>query len=137
MTLSKMWDKLHVNPLAQGQRWYCWCMGRYLTKYGIIVEFIINDVPHYCWAPFPVQGLVDAKALMVEGRMSVHNAKSPDHLYTLIKAVKPVASESLIKERADMKGSFNFVNISFSELPVLDWNQVFALAEDMMKTANL
>eukprot|EP00969_Alexandrium_andersonii_P177029 7827556-Alexandrium_andersonii.AAC.1 len=40
---SKIWDTLHDDPAAYGQRWYCprpGCGARYLPKRGVVCEII-------------------------------------------------------------------------------------------------
>jgi hypothetical protein len=36
---SKDWDRFNQsNPLATGQRWYCKCGARFMTRWGQVVE---------------------------------------------------------------------------------------------------
>eukprot|EP00974_Lingulodinium_polyedra_P063392 6120805-Lingulodinium_polyedra.AAC.1 len=36
---AAIWDKLHDDRLAVGQRWYCRrCPARYKTSFGVVVE---------------------------------------------------------------------------------------------------
>ena len=82
-TNSFIWDRLHSDPLATGQRWYCpECGKRNTTTYGVIVELIDRShdppVAMYSKAGFPPQDIQDLKALCV--REKLREAKSPAEL---------------------------------------------------------
>ena len=51
---SKQWDRLHEDPNATGQRWYCCnCGAKYRTKFGVLIEWKINGIAHYLLAELP------------------------------------------------------------------------------------
>eukprot|EP00969_Alexandrium_andersonii_P121186 5357750-Alexandrium_andersonii.AAC.1 len=50
MTLSAKWRRLHADPLANKQRWYCNICGQgYKTTYGVICEFARGPNQDVLW----------------------------------------------------------------------------------------
>eukprot|EP00969_Alexandrium_andersonii_P018380 803485-Alexandrium_andersonii.AAC.1 len=64
MILSSKWARLHEDPLANQQRWYCNVRGQgYKTSYGVICEFGQGpDKPVlWCRATIPDDAFKDIK----------------------------------------------------------------------------
>ena len=63
LILSKEWHRMHKDPMASKQRWYCEeCDAKYKTKYGVVCELLMGDGNlRYCAAPIPCQVHVGAK----------------------------------------------------------------------------
>jgi hypothetical protein len=143
---SETWARLHEDPEASGQRWYCnyckhmWGQGtKYKTKWGVVVEMCCRRIDGtlqymYCQAPFPQQGIQDAKLMMVEKQFALKDMTAKELLAALPKIVP--GSTSLIEE-AVVPNVFKFKNMEIKDLPMFDWNQLFNLVKDDKTTAEL
>eukprot|EP00974_Lingulodinium_polyedra_P107882 10443332-Lingulodinium_polyedra.AAC.1 len=63
---SSIWDRLHEDPLAVGQRRYCRrCPTRYKMSFGVAAELIFKggkcDMGLYARMQFPPQDMQDLK----------------------------------------------------------------------------
>ena len=89
-TASQHRDKLKLDPMATGQRWYCpVCNKKYKTTFGLIVEITGLAGPtsgHYAHAEFPPQALLDSKLMMIERQLEPY--KTPEALLNALPSVK-------------------------------------------------
>ena len=139
LTESDKWDRLQKDPLAKKQRWYCPCHAKYNTRFGMVCELELDDVPHYCWAEFPPQGILDLKFLSVEEMAKKLGIKmqTPEDLYANIPKVSPLAVGQGLEEVEGRTGSYKFTGMNLEDLPTLTWEQLFnmVVAEDDQKGA--
>ena len=130
-TNSFVWDRLHDDPLASKQRWYCpVCGKRYTTTYGVIVELIDRTatpaVAMYAKADFPPQDIQDLKALCVQQKL--REAKSPKELLDSLPWMKIADQTNIFTKEKD--GVFRFGNDTRESLPQLEWYQLYNLVKD-------
>ena len=128
-SLSKEWHRLHDDPTATKQRWYCLeCKARYMTRFGVVCELLMGDGKlRYCKAPIPPQGIMDAKFMSVESIMGP--VQTPKELYDKIPIVTPLAHIGTIQQTSQ-KGHYKFVgDMKMADLPELDWEQLFNLVD--------
>jgi hypothetical protein len=126
---SKMWRKLHDDPMATGQRWYCLeCNAKYLTRFGVVIELLMGDDKlRYCQAELPPQGIMDAKFMSVEGMSG--QVQTPQELYNKLKTVSPLAHVSTIAQTKN-EGHYKFVGeMTMGSLPKMEWEQLFNLVD--------
>ena len=130
-TNSFAWDRLHADPLATKQRWYCpECGKRYTTTYGVIVELIDRTitpaVAMYSKAEFPPQDIQDLKALCVQQKL--RQAKSPKELLDSLPWMSVADQTHIFTKSKD--GVFRFCNETRENLPQLEWYQLYNLVKD-------
>ncbi len=67
LTVSSLWNRLHQDPIATKQRWYCpVCQAKYKTTNVVMVELMCNGETSYVKAPFPPDDIADLKAMAVD-----------------------------------------------------------------------
>ena len=122
LTVSSLWNRLHHDPLATGQRWYCpVCEARYKTSNGVMVEMLIQGVSYCLKAPFPTDDIIDLKAMAVEKHHA--EAKSPEELLMAIPEAHPVGAGWLVATEHD--GSYSYQEAVFEDIPSLNWDQIY------------
>ncbi len=128
LILAKDWKKLHEDPMATKQRWYCEeCYARYVTKFGVVCELMMGDGNlRYCVAEIPPQGIMDAKFMSVELVMGA--VATPEELFAKIPSVTPLATIATIKQTAKA-GHYKFVDKKLADMPSMEWNQLFNLLQ--------
>lgn len=125
LTTSKQWKKLHEDPNAKGQRWYCpKCEARYKTSYGHLVELRISTQWYYCSADFMDDITRDAKFILAEQQFT--ECKSPEQLYNAIPTVKP--HETSLIHLTEKEGCYKVEPQVLKDLPNLEWMQLYNLA---------
>jgi hypothetical protein len=128
LTLSKMWDTLHADPLAVGQRWYCSCVAKYAAKWGVLVEMKFNSEQgvRYFRADVPDDHIKDA--------LSTHHEKTlgdqvvtPEDLYEKMKSVPPTVTK-VIEEIDRAKGIYRVIRAQdLDTIPTWEWYDLFTL----------
>ena len=128
LILSKQWHRIHEDPLAPKQRWYCEeCHAKYKTRYGVVCELQMGDGNlRYCSAEIPAQGIMEAKFMSVEHIQGP--VQTPEELYANIPIVTPLATVGTIKETGK-SGHYKFVGMKMAELPSMIWEQLFNLVK--------
>ena len=122
LTVSSLWNRLHQDPIASGQRWYCpVCEARYKPANGVMVEMLIQGVSYYIKAPFPTDDIIDLKAMAVETYHA--GAQSPEELLKAIPEAHPLGAEWLVATRYE--GTYSYQEAVFEDIPSLDWNQIY------------
>jgi hypothetical protein len=136
---SKIWDRLHDDPLATGQRYYCrCCKGRYWTRYGTMLQILIpGQMPAFLRASVPPTDNEDVKAMYLEEEI---NPDSPEDLYFKIPHAVPHADGTFIRPatQAEMYdqswspyGSFRILKIEeFEAMPLWHWEQMFSMFQE-------
>ena len=100
---SKLWETLHDDPMATGQRWYCRnCGGKYKTRYGVLIEWKLQGIAHYLLAELPPPHLLDVKGMIIEARFG-ENCGTAAELFELIPTMEP-ASTRYFKARTGTGG---------------------------------
>jgi hypothetical protein len=68
---SKLWNlKIEDDPLAEGQRWYCWQHHRYNSSHGQVVEFrTVGGSLMYARASIPSGTIQDIRAIAIEEKV--------------------------------------------------------------------
>ena len=123
ITLAKVWDRFKADPNATGQRWYCHCGAKYMTRYGMLCELYKNGVAYYCLAELPPQTLYDARALGLAQKYA--KATSPQELYDRLPAISPLSS-SLFDPVIGHPGSWKVRDWPLLEATGrLDWHQLY------------
>jgi len=131
------WKRLHSNPAATGQRWYCQaCQGkRYKTAMGLVVEMRVRqqDGSHllfYFWAPLPPDHMKDAQLMKIQERFAKQNM-SADELLSRLPRVEP--SGDIIEENPDVPKHFRFTKgMTIAQLDTLHWDQIFKVMAEAM-----
>ena len=122
---SLKWDRLHADPAATKQRWYCWCEAKYMTKFGVLCEIVSGDKCLYCRAELPPHDLQDAKGMMIESKFK--EANTPQELLDAIPKISPMERGSFFKPMPGKDGHYRADRTIFKSLPKLDWNQLYNL----------
>ena len=124
---SKAWDRMHKDDLAAvGQRWYCDCLARYKTTWGVLVEIVMQGSYMYCRAGLPPESLKDAKAMQIQ--KSFASYKTPEALLAALPTIEPRDQKTFIKPHpSGRKGFWKFDNDQMKSLKQLEWNQLFNL----------
>jgi len=87
--LTKDWARLHADPLAPKQKWYCKvCGAGYKTRFGMMLEMVFKGSAHYVKAHIPEKDWYDTKMMAVERRMS--HVRTPMELYDALPVTKPL-----------------------------------------------
>lgn len=126
VTQSQEWGRLHTDPEATGQRWYCSCWAKYKTTFGVLTEMIALDgkMAYYAIAEFPPQSFIDAKFMAIEERFSKCN--TPKELLDALPVVVPMALGVLLKPTLK-KGEYQLDRTLIDTIPTLEWFQLFNL----------
>ena len=125
--VSAAWDRMHADPEAYKQRWYCnVCGAKYMTKFGVMLEFVICGTSYFMQAPFPVGGWQAVKNKCIETRFV--GCKTPDALLKAMPTVHPTTSDWLIK--TTKWGVYSVVPGAMEDVPMMRWDQIFNVLRD-------
>ena len=127
LTLSDQWDRLHEQPDATGQRWYCpICGTRYKTKFGVLCEMLTKEtnIAYYAKAEFPPGTLRDVKCMAIEENF--RNCVTPEELLKALPRVSPRAIGTVFRP-AGPPGAFRITKSTWESLPKLEWFQLYNL----------
>ena len=127
LTLSDEWDRLHEQPDATGQRWYCpMCGTRYKTRFGVLCEMFAKDtnIAYYAKAEFPPGTLRDVKFMAIEENF--RNCVTPEELLAALPKVSPRAVGTVFQP-AGPRGAFRIMKSTWEALPKLEWFQLYNL----------
>ena len=148
---SKVWDRLHEDPLKPKQRWYCnCCHAGFKTKFGVVIEILLpptKSAPNGSWlymrATVPDKDEEDIKAMRIEEEL---DPDSPEDLYNRLPNTTPSLDGGMFRraqmhemnpERmAYMDSTFKIIDVHFFvTLPKFPWKQVYTFAdgEGLMK----
>ena len=135
---SMAWDRLHDDPQAVKQRWYCkMCTAKYKTKFGVLVEFVLEQggkkVAMYALGDLPPFDIQDAKLMKIEETFSAY--KTPEALLAALPKVTPLDRTHFLKE-TNMPGHWSFDNKMFETISKFDWNQLYNLGPTAMTAEN-
>ncbi len=121
--ISSAWSRMHQDPLATKQRWYCnTCHAKYKTSFGMVLEFIIQRRSYFLRIPFPPKGWSDIKKMAVERK---YKAKTPEELLLLLPDVHPTTNEWM--NATAEYGVYRFDPKAFEQVPALVWDQLYTL----------
>ena len=125
ITESKKWLRLHDDPLANSQRWYCqYCQARYKAGWGVVLEIRSPCGLHFVKASIPDDYLWDVQSLHTEATI---NARSAQELYERVPVCPPTVCEVIAPVNAD-SGLYRVVSeAAYDTLPTFPWYQVFNL----------
>ena len=128
MTLSTEWDRLHADPLAEKQRWYCSCSTRYRAGMGVLTEMVNGpgNSAHYALADFPPQGILDAKFMAIEEQF--RQCSTPQELLDAIPRAVPLDSKAFLVPTGK-RGEYQMNRAMIEGIPKLEWNQLFNLTK--------
>ena len=127
MILSRTWNRLFVDPVKTGQRWYCHCGARFATKYGMVIEIVINDKSHWTKATIPDFSLKDAKAMMIEKNHEM--LETPQELLDAIPRVEPMDAEEFMKRKPGQAGTYKFSKEVYDEMTQFEWQSLYNITE--------
>ena len=126
--LSDIWDRMIDDPMATGQRWYCKvCPAKYKTRYGVMVEIIVQGAAHYCVADIPPQHLQDAKFMSTQRRFRamLSTMTSAEQLYNVAPRARPMDRGAFLTSRAVNDGVYTFNKPLFDQPPRFDRDILF------------
>ena len=124
--ITSAWSRLKDDPAATGQRWYCnTCGARYATKYGVLLEFVIDYKGYYMKAPFPERDWQDVKNMAVQRRFQ--KATTPEELLALLPDVHPTTNEWL--KAAPAYGVYCFDKTAFEQVTPLPWDHLHSIMQ--------
>ena len=126
LTLSTEWERLHDDPIATGQRWYCSCGAKYKTKYGVLTELIIEKSAYYVMAEFPPQSLCDAKFMAIQEKFK--RVSTAEELLASSPQITPSAIGSVLTPTLK-HGEFKINKAMFEGLPSFNWFQLYNLSQ--------
>ena len=121
---SLCWDRLHDDPKATTQRWYCICMPKYRVKFGVLCEISSGERCLYCKAELPPHDLPDAKGMMIETRFK--GCKTPEALLDALPRISPVERGSFLAA-LPQKGHHKADRGTMMNLLLLSWSQLYNL----------
>ena len=125
---SDVWDRLHQNMSATGQRWYCSvCKARYKTAWGVICEIVMPERSLYSTADIPPHSIEDAKRMCVERRFK--HARTPQELLDMLPRAKPFDNGAFLQPKPNLEGVYKFDVALFRTVEKLDWNQLYNLSD--------
>ena len=130
MTVSSLWHRLHTDPMATKQRWYCpTCQAKYKTTNGVLVEVMHRGTTVYSRAEFPDDAWKDVKACAVQEMAAARlgrDAANASELLANIPEAHPFENEWL-RPVPSAPGSYMFHPDTFKSVPILKWEEVFSL----------
>ena len=127
LILSDKWDRLHADPEAAKQRWYCpICNTRYRTKFGVLTEIIdlSKASAYYALAEFPPDGLKDVKMMAIEEKFKT--CSTPQELLAALPKIVPWKFGTLLRP-AGPEGAWHIDMKQLEGLPHLEWFQLYNL----------
>ena len=129
MILSRTWNRLFDDPVQTGQRWYCChCGARFATKYGMVIEIVINDKSHWAKATIPDFSLQDAKAMMIEKNHEM--LETPQELLDAIPRVEPMDAEAFMNPMPEHEeGSYKFTKEVYDKMAEFEWQSLYNITE--------
>ena len=91
MISSKNWIQYHVDPIANGQRWYCKvCGARYMRSFGVLIEIVQpQHAARYMMAEYPPSSIGDVRAMALEREHD--SATTPAALFAAVPNVVPAS----------------------------------------------
>ena len=110
---AKDWKRLHCDPSAKGQRWYCTvCHTRYKTTFGILCELWFardagTNIANYVLAEFPPWELQDAKAMMIE-RNFADATRTAEDLLAALPRTTPMDQGAFMQPVGTEAGAYKF-----------------------------
>ena len=111
-----------------GRRWYCGiCRARYKTKYGVLVEIILNGKAMYCKADLPPHAIQDAKLMKIEEDFKEYS--TPEALLAALPRVSPLDRKVFLVDTA-VVGHYKIDETMLSGVAKLEWNQLYNLARE-------
>ena len=125
VALSHKWDRLHDDPIATGQRWYCSCEAKYKTKLGVLIGITDGGMAYYALADFLPQSFLDAKFKTVEERFN--NKKTAKELLDALPEICPQAIGSVLTPTTK-NGKYQLNRTMFKDMPKLQRFQLLSLA---------
>ena len=130
---SKLWNlKIEDDPLAEGQRWYCWQHHRYNTSHGQVVEFrTVGGSLMYARASIPSGTIQDIRAIAIEEK--VGKDATAEEIYDSLEIIAPQTEhENIFVHKEAPKATGNEwqrwfgIDIEFyNKLPIFPWYQIF------------
>jgi len=124
LTVSSLWNRLHQDPVASKQRWYCpVCQAKYKVTNGVMVELMCNGETSYVKAPYPPENIADLKAMAVEKQHA--GITSVEALLQAIPEAHPVGADWLTP--TCFEGTYSYQEAVFDEVPMLDWNRIYSV----------
>ena len=127
LILSDNWDRLHNDPLALKQRWYCnTCGAKYMTRYGVLCEMANknSNIVGYNLAEHPPFELKDVKTMAIQERFK--NLKTPQELYQALPKATPLDRGVFLKP-TEKEGVYRFNVPMFRTIEKFEWDQLFNL----------
>ena len=124
LVLSDNWDRLHTDPLANKQRWYCnTCGARYATKYGVLCEMANKNtnIVGYNLAEHPPFELKDVKTMAIQERFK--DMKTPQELYQALPKATPLDRGVFLKP-TEKDGVYRFDVPLFRTIEKFEWDQL-------------
>ena len=124
---SDVWDRLHNDAVATGQRWYCpVCNARYRAGWGVLCEIVHPERSLYCLADVPPHSLADAKRMAVERCFA--KARTPQELLEMLPRAKPFDNGVFLKPLATRDGVYKFDVPLFRSIERFPWMQLYNLS---------
>ena len=129
ITVSRQWATKFVDPLASGQKWYCFCGTKYAPRFGVFLELATPQGVYHCKATIPHDLLWDIQALHCESQIS---AASASELYSKVPSVPPSTGEVVVPVDPS-KGQFRLASEAvYQQLPTFEWEDIFTFVGHKM-----
>lgn len=127
---SKMWGlKIENDPLADGQKWYCYQNHRHIASWGQVVEFMtVGGRLMYAWATVPSGSIQDIRAIAIEQK--VGKKATAEDIYSSLEIHPPSTSHDniFLHKKAPVTEPPRYFGMDpdfFNKLPTFPWYQIF------------
>jgi hypothetical protein len=119
-------SRLYDDALSTSQRYLCKvCNTKYMTKYGLVIEMIVEGQSYLARVPLPELRWEDFSWLLTEAHKTVNNAES---LLAMMPNIHPTPSEHMPEVE---EGVHTLNRDVLNNLPVWNWDELVRLASLM------
>jgi ribosomal protein L20 len=136
ITESKLWDRLHKDALAKGQRYYCSCYAKYNATWGQIVEttnynLLTQKVEKtYMRSDVPSWDCEDIRAMDLEDTLAPE-ATAHD-LFAMVQSCKPALCDVIVE---DAQGHHKIVGGEvYDSLGKFEWKTLHQMTQKGKKS---
>ena len=135
---SQVWTRRHDDPSVSQQRWYCvCCQTRYVTKFGMLVEFHKDGASTFMLADVSNGDVEDVRASYLQHK---YKPATPAELYAKIPVVMPMKPDDVLRKVEPHEVANKSCNIDhvmkikctekLNDVPKWNWDSLFVLFGD-------